>query len=75
MNPTQTNDEKLTEKLRANCAALQLVSRKTAAGLLDVHPNFVDELCKRGDIKAVHLGARCKRITLTSINQFLSGHA
>ena len=71
---TNQNDEKLTQKLRGNLASLQLISRKTAAELMDVHPNHIDALIARGDLTAVHLGSRCKRIPMESIRKFLSHH-
>lgn len=48
-----------------------LASRKTVAALLDVHPSFVDRLVTRGDLDAVYLGRKCKRIRMESVRRFI----
>jgi len=65
-------DENIAEQIAANTDATQVVSRKTAAKLLDCHTSFIDTLCNRGELETISLGTHCKRITLASINRLLS---
>ena len=67
-----STDEQISQSIEANVAETQVLSRKTAAKLLNVHPSFIDTLCSRGELEKIELGTHCKRITLTSINDFLS---
>ena len=67
-----TTDEETQFNLAANIDAAQVVKRQTAAKLLDCHPSFIDSLCNRKELEAVHLGTHAKRITLRSINEYLS---
>lgn len=67
-----TTDEKIKTQLAASTEATQVVSRKTAAKLLDCHTSFVDRLCSRGELDTITLGPHCKRITLTSLNRLIS---
>tara|TARA_R100001163_G_scaffold15072_1_gene13621 strand:- start:4379 stop:4609 length:231 start_codon:yes stop_codon:yes gene_type:complete len=65
-------DEITIRNLASNVEATQVVRRATAAKMLDCHPSFIDKLCHRKELEAVYLGSHAKRITLTSIKQFLS---
>ena len=65
-------DEEIKNKIAANVDETQVVKRTTAAKLLDCHPSFIDTLCRRKELEVRYLGTHAKRITLTSINSYLS---
>jgi hypothetical protein len=65
-------DETIKINIAANVRETQVVKRTTAAKILDCHPSFIDTLCNRKELEAVHLGTHAKRITLKSINAYIS---
>jgi len=51
--------------------AMQLVSRKHAAELMDCSIPHIDTLLKRGDLEPIRIGSQGVRITLASLQRFI----
>jgi len=72
MDPEKNTDANIINHLAAKVEATQVVKRTTAAKILDCHPSFISSLCADGKLQTIKLGPHCSRITLKSINDFLS---
>ena len=73
MKTLENENVKTLEQVPPEIGGLQLISRKTAAKLIDCNPTFIDKLIQSGKLTSVRLGERKGvRIPLQSFKEFLS---
>lgn len=51
---------------------LRMVSVRTASEIMDCSIGHVKNLMARGDLRSIHIGEKSVRITLDSLQKFLS---